>query len=400
MPLIEFWTANPIAVSKLTIQQVVSSAGDGKLLDNSVCSAEFREYLTQVEVSKLEEYAKQCLADKFDKSGQALQDIVNEIGRRLDFEVHNGLYAGKVNAIGNDGLWIAPEGNFVVVEVKTTDAYQISLQTISKYRDSLLLSGKISNNSSILIVVGVQGTQELEAQVRGSRHAWDMRLVGVEALAKLASIKEDSDDAETSRKVRSLLVPLEYTRVDDLVEVVFTAAKDSDKGVLEEAANVHANIGSDHSESMAEGDLSSNAAEISAARNSIISALSGSRGINLLKKSRATFWTANHEVRVACTLSKKYGKDGHYWYAFHPAWRDFLKDGNEAHCVLGCLGLNRAFVLPLSVIESVLPSLDKTVKPDRYYWHLRLRPDSNGLVTMIVPGHAPIVLEQFALHLA
>jgi hypothetical protein len=47
------------------------------------------------------------LSSKFDKSGLVLQDIVNELGRRLEYSVENGLCQGKVNAIGHDGLSIA-----------------------------------------------------------------------------------------------------------------------------------------------------------------------------------------------------------------------------------------------------------------------------------------------------
>ncbi len=39
--------------------------------------------------------------------------------------------------------------------------------------------------SSILIVVGRQDTGDLEAQVRGSRHAWEIRLISVDALLQL-----------------------------------------------------------------------------------------------------------------------------------------------------------------------------------------------------------------------
>ena len=33
------------------------------------------------------------------------QDIVNELGRRLDFEVTNGRYRGTVNITGYDGIF-------------------------------------------------------------------------------------------------------------------------------------------------------------------------------------------------------------------------------------------------------------------------------------------------------
>ncbi len=68
--------------------------------------------------------------------------------------------------------------------------------------------------SSVLIVVGREDTGELEAQVRGSRHAWDMRLISADALIKLVELKEGAGDPETGRKICSLLAPMEYTRLD------------------------------------------------------------------------------------------------------------------------------------------------------------------------------------------
>ena len=82
----------------------------------------------------------------------------------MDYKVDNGLYSGRINAIGHDGLWRSPEESFLVVEVKTSDAYRISIDTIAAYRDKLLSSGKIIGKSSVLIVVGRQDTGELEAQ--------------------------------------------------------------------------------------------------------------------------------------------------------------------------------------------------------------------------------------------
>jgi hypothetical protein len=49
--------------------------------------------------------------------GFVLQDLVNEIGRRLSYDVRG--YQGVVNDIGFDGLWFDGK-NHIVVEVKTT----------------------------------------------------------------------------------------------------------------------------------------------------------------------------------------------------------------------------------------------------------------------------------------
>ena len=155
-----------------------------------------------------------------------LQDLVNELGRRLEYSVSNGIYQGTVKATGFDGLWISPEGHTIIVEVKTTDAYRISLETIVGYRNKLSSSGQLVGPVSFLIVVGREDTGELEAQVRGSRHAWDIRLISADALIKLVQLKENTEDTETGLKIRSLLAPMEYTRLDKMIDVMFTAAKD------------------------------------------------------------------------------------------------------------------------------------------------------------------------------
>jgi hypothetical protein len=77
----------------------------------------------------------------------------------------------------------------------------------------------------------------LEAQVRGSRHAWDIRLISADALIKLVQLKEDADAPDTGRKIRSLLAPMEYTRLDQMIDVMFTTAKD-----VETAAAVETTI--------------------------------------------------------------------------------------------------------------------------------------------------------------
>jgi hypothetical protein len=91
MPLMSVWTSNPTAVSEFTIEQVVSTAGDGNLKDGTQCAEELREYLSQIPSKKIAEYVEHCLTSSFQKSGIVLQDLINEIGRRLDYKVTNGL---------------------------------------------------------------------------------------------------------------------------------------------------------------------------------------------------------------------------------------------------------------------------------------------------------------------
>jgi len=56
MPLINTWKSSPDTVSQLTIQQIVSLAGDGNLRDNSLCSQELRNYIAQIPSIKIADY--------------------------------------------------------------------------------------------------------------------------------------------------------------------------------------------------------------------------------------------------------------------------------------------------------------------------------------------------------
>ncbi len=79
-----------------------------------------------------------------------------------------------------------------------------------------------------LIVIGRnEKTESLEAQVRGSRHAWDIRLISVESLMRLVTVKEDLETPQAVQKIRQILRPKEYTKVDEIIDLVFSAATDA-----------------------------------------------------------------------------------------------------------------------------------------------------------------------------
>ena len=411
MPLISLWKSNPDAVSQMTIEQIVSAAGDGNLRDGSICSQELQTFLSDVPSSALAKYVDYCLSNVFKVGGIVLQDLVNEIGRRLDYEVKNGRYQGIPSQIGFDGLWKSPEGNHLVLEVKTTDAFRISLDVIASYREKLIAAGEFGPTSSILIVVGRQDTGELEAQIRGSRHAWDVRLISAEALLKLLQVKENSNEAETGVKVRSLFAPVEYTRLDRMVDVVFTAATDvevtpeSELSSFAESSDEGTNRGSesiatDPSAAAAKSQYQfTDSANLQAKRLEIVEALGARDGVHLLQKSRAQYWNSARNVRAVCSISKRYeGKSQNpYWYAYHPQWDDFLGAAESAYFVLGCMDLDRAFAMPRDVIRSVLPKLHQSIRDSGNYWHIHLIEKNGGIELLIPNSSGGLTLEQFGV---
>jgi hypothetical protein len=400
MPLLDLWESNPEAISNFNLQQIVSAAGNGDLKDGSECSHELREYLTRASVRGLSDYIEQCLSQAFTKGGFVLQDLVNELGRRLEYTVENGRYSGTTAHIGFDGLWSLDGQPSIIVEVKTTDAYRISLDTLAAYRSKLVSVGKCDRNASILIVVGRQDTGELEAQIRGSRHAWDVRLISAEALLRLVEVKESAGQEDTDEKIRGLLRPTEYTRLDALVDVVFSATKD-----VETLADVggFANAGDQGSQSDATGPYEFTSTEdLSAKRSKIVNAYQATRKTSLMQKSRALFRSADDVIHAVCTISKRYTKlpGRPYWYAYHPAWREFLNQAQTGDLILGMMDLNRAFAIPAIRLEPLLDKLNTTYKPDdKTYWHLHILEEAKEGLSLYVPGHTPMSLGEFAFRL-
>ena len=386
MPLLSLWASNPDAILQLSIEQIVANAGDGKLKDGGSSPLELRTFLAQVPSDKLAEYADHCLVNSFANSGLVLQDIVNELGRRLDYNVENGRYQGVIGQIGYDGIWSSPEGTDIVLEVKTTDAYRIALDTIAAYRNKLYEMGKLKGNPSVLIVVGRKDTGELEAQVRGSRHAWDMRLISVDALLTLVKLKESTEAGVTGAKIRSILIPMEFTRLDALVDVMFATAKDVETTAeIERPLPTESDDATDDEAPMWQFTEQS---LLHGKREEILSAIAQRDGKKLVKKSMALYWDATHSYRIACTISKRYTKKNAppYWYAYHPNWDAFLSDGEVGKFVLGCMDLNIAFALPVLVIQKHLDEFNTTNKDEgNMYWHIKVFEPQPGFYTLQLP---------------
>jgi hypothetical protein len=362
--LLTLLKADPAQIESFSIEQVVALCGNGKLTDNSPCSQELREYLQIAKSESLVSYLQSCLLKTFDKGGFVLQDIINEFGRRLDYSVESGLYQGKTNAIGFDGLWADSNGHTIVAEVKTTDAYRINLDTLAEYREELIAAGRIGKASSCLIIVGRQDTGDLEAQVRGSKHAWTTRIISADALAKLVSLKENAE-LDSVSKIHDLLVPFEYTRLDKIIEIAFTVAEDASSAAeLEQTPDVDG-VHSARTESAQSPETKDARLPYSPTpsdildriREQIVTALSA-KYTPFVKKSCALYWTADKSVRAAITISKEYAS-GNFWYAYHPEWDNFLSEGSVGLFVLGCVGRNEAFAVPFDWIQTSVTQVDQ-----------------------------------------
>jgi len=380
MRLLDLWQSDP-SIENKRLEQIIAFAGEGRFAENNDTSREFREYLSRVGPEKLKSYCAECLTgDKFAAAAFALQDVINEIGRRLGFSVQPGRYRGVTGEIGYDGLWTLQRGHVLVVEVKTSDAYRVSLNTVAGYRKRLIENDAIpKDDSSCLIIVGRQDTGGLEAEVRGSRHAWEMRLISIDALLKLLDLRQRLDDPSVVRKVGEILVPHEFTRVDDIVDLVFETAEDT---LVEQPAapSVTAEILDVEEE---DDESPSSRMDFMAVGRESAARVATKLNVPLIQRSRGTFSSADDSVRVVCAYSRTYGAapEGGFWFAFHPYQKEYLDNATRGFVALACGDAATVLMIPILDFSLWLPGMHETISPDRRYWHIRIK-RVNGRFTM------------------
>lgn len=365
--ILSIYQTNKAAFDGKSLSQILGLAGDGKLKDNNKTSLDFREFLAEIPSHLIKQFADNCLTDGFTDSGLALQDIINQIGARLSFSVEDGLYRGKQNDIGFDGIWTTKEGHNIVLEVKTTDTYRINLDTIAQYRTKLIEQQRISKTqSSILIVVGREDTGDLEAQIRGSRHAWDIRLLSTDSLMNLLTLKETLNDTKTIQQITELLKPREYTRIDKLIELIFQTSQDLQQEEIDF---------DEIEETVKEKKKRKSSNEKTTPVNfheECLKRIEAKLNINLIKQSRISYTNKDKTTGLICANSKphKQGQFEKFWFAFHPHQNDFLKNLDNAYVAYGCGSPDNIFLIPYKVFQPLIKNFWTTENGDRMYWHV------------------------------
>lgn len=360
----DLYREKPDFLEGKSIDQIIAMSGDGKLRDDSDTSNQLRELLSYVPSESLNEHTDKCLNTSFTDSGLALQDIVNEMGKRLGFKITHGRYRGQRGKNGFDGLWEGENGRTLIIEVKTTDAYRIKLDTISNYREQLDHGEEVSlADSAILIVVGREDTGELEAQIRGSRQSWDMRLISIDSLHRLLKIKEELEDQNLLKRIHATLFPQEYTKLDGIVDLVFATAEDivpvegpteveplSEKRTRDPSVNFH---------------------------QECIGKVEQVKGVRLIKESRSFFKSPDDSLGVMCLASKFHEKEKRYWFGIYENQIQKLKQSPSSFIAFGCKDERHTFLMPSSIVLEKLDQMYDTIPKDGRspYWHILIYPD-------------------------
>lgn len=367
--LLEMWKDDNNTIENKKLNQIIPFLGNIEKQENY---CQMREYFQNISSKKIGNYIEECLTDRFDKSGFVLQDLVNEIGRRLEFKVEHGRYKGRPGENGFDGRWIAEDGHNIIIETKTTDAYRINLEKINEYRMKLIDANETTEEkSSILIVVGRSDTGDLEAQIRGSRYAWNIRIISADSLLRLLELKESFNNTKTISQIYGVLKPQEYTKVDELINLIFFTIQDADLD--------NAEVGTAENENVdVEDGVHFTAATI---HEECIKRIENAKEIKLNKVSRSLYGTTDKSIGIIMVTSKTYlqGSKKRYWFAYHSYFKENLEEYRDKYIAYGCGSADTIFIIPVRFMEEKKDGMNITrCENGKMYRHVFIYEEQEG----------------------
>ena len=177
-------------------------------------------------------------------------------------------------------------------------------------------------------------------------------------------------------------MPLELTRVDNLVTLLSRIALDAERYIQveqDEVSQAPLTAGKEGA-SIDVAEIASNVVPLEMRRAQILEACVEILGGALLAlpRGKARYLGPNNE-QVFVTLSRHYPRDyQHYWYAFQESWVEALSNAKTIVC-LGMQDQQFFLKLPSDVLREALPLMNKTEKPGQNYWHLSLVEKDGGI---------------------
>ena len=185
---------------------------------------ELRKLFSIIPISQIEKYANECREEKFEENGFIFQDLVNELGKRIGYQVEFGVYRGKKGKNGFDGLWKNENGYAFIVESKVTDNFPPDLDRINAYKKDLIVKGKIvEDKSSMIIVVGREKSKTMENMINGSDYKSNTIKIGIDKLIQLAKVKQQNiGNTVFDRQVVGMFRSKDNISVDNMVELFFS----------------------------------------------------------------------------------------------------------------------------------------------------------------------------------
>ena len=204
-------------MGNITIKDILSLTSDLKDMEES--QERFRNFIKRKSsLEDLKRWIKECLEETGNSYNRAFQDLVNLIGMKLGFDVRFGLYQGRKNEIGCDGVWKFPNDNIeIVVEVKKSTAFNIDPNQIIAYIDELKQQSPQKSYHGIF-VIGEEKIDTIINTIRGSNYRQNIRVVPIQSLITLLELKYNASIKDD--KLMKLIVPLDTINLGEIIDLI------------------------------------------------------------------------------------------------------------------------------------------------------------------------------------
>jgi len=155
----------------------------------------FRRYLLEnvTDPGQLKRYIDQCLARSEERYVRALQDLVNHMGRLLEFDVTFGPYEWLPGQIAFNGRWESTWGPNIIIEIRKREVYSPYRPTLSRVIEQLIDDGEIPSwNLAVGLYVIARPRvhfTHLEKAILEHVQAHQLRIASLDSLFTLADLK-------------------------------------------------------------------------------------------------------------------------------------------------------------------------------------------------------------------
>jgi hypothetical protein len=189
------------------------------------------------------------------------------------------------------------------------------------------------------------------------------------------------------RRIHDILIPREFTRLDQIVDIVFSTAEEIRQEDLPE----------DESE---EPERRHEPKFIPVAfHEACVERIQIDLKTPFLRESRATFASPDGSAALVCSVSKEHGRSDApgYWFAFHPHQQQSLEGVSSAYVAFGCGSPNQVLLVPFPEFKQWLPNMNVTEREDRMYWHVHIGREDGRFLLARNKGLSKVDLTRYLL---
>lgn len=194
----------------MTVEQVVAGFGDGRLGEGSSCSAAFRAHLATQSAATLSRHANYCAVVSFARREAVLADLVNELGRRLGYDVEPAPYEVAGGPPPANGIW--RRGNFVLhVRATANDPARVDVEQLFNVAKPLPGSPSVTSAARFAVVTARQDIRALKRLLEVHPLRPLLRFLSLDGLIRMVTIAEEVRGSGRTQYIRGILTPGEHT---------------------------------------------------------------------------------------------------------------------------------------------------------------------------------------------